>query len=151
MNAKILLTKTPDFQTFKQDLLQAGLAEEVPANDLEGGTEIEPVGTHTLQRTVWVDSNGDPTLPQRDDDGNITNDAQKASYVYVLSLLTDRAVQNSEYVSFTGEGDTIDVANLKTGFVVGNSEIIWDNKSGTKAPANLQSGWAGYNIDIAQP
>jgi hypothetical protein len=151
MNAKILLTKTPDFQTFKEDMLAAGLAEEVPANDLEGGTKIQPVGTHTLQRTVWVDSNGNPTLPERDDDGNITNDAQKASHVYVLSLLTARAVQNSDYVSFDGEGDTIDVADIKTGFTVGGSEIIWDNSQDQKAPANLTSGWAGYDIGIAQP
>lgn len=146
MNAKILLTKTPDLQTFKDDMLAAGLAEEVPATDVDGGTEIDVTGTHTVQQTVWVDANGNPTEPERDDEGNITNDAQQASYVYVLSLLTDRAVQSSDYVTFDPDADETYVGDLQTGLTVGQSEVIWDTSQSADAPGNLTVGWAGYDI-----
>lgn len=147
MDAKILLTKTPDLQTFKDDMLAAGLAEEVPATDVDGGTEIDVTGTHTVQSVVWVDSNGDPTEPEYDDEGNITNDAQQASYIYVLTLLTDRAVQRSSYVTFDPDADETYVGDLQTGLTVGQSEVIWDTSLGEDAPGNLSVGWAGYDID----
>lgn len=148
MNAKILLTKTPSVSQFREDMLAAGLAEEVPRADVDGGTEIDVTGTHTVQSAVWVDSNGDPTEPERDDEGNITNDAQQASYVYVLTLLTDRAVQNSDYVTFDPDdtGKTY-VGDLQTGLAVGQSEVIWDTSQDVAAPGNLSVGWAGYDID----
>lgn len=146
MDAKILLTKTPDLATFREDMLAAGLAEEVPATDLDGGTEIDVTGTHTVQPVVWVDSNGDPTEPERDDEGNVTNDAQQASYVYVLTLLTDRAVQSSNFVRFDPDSDKIYVGDIATGFSVGSSEVIWDTSQSADAPGNLTVGWAGYDI-----
>jgi hypothetical protein len=147
MDAKILLTKTPDLATFKEDMLAAGLAEEVPATDVDGGTEIKVTGTHTVQQTVWVDSEGDPTEPEYDDEGNVTNDAQKASYVYVLSLLTDRAVQNSDFVTFDFDSDLIYVGDIAAGFSVGSSEVIWDTSQEADAPGNLTVGWAGYDVE----
>lgn len=150
MNAKILLTKTPSLAQFKQDMLAAGLAEEVPATSVDGGTEIDVTGTHTTQETVWVDSNGNPTVAVRDDEGNITNGAQQADYIYVLSLLTDRAVQSSSYVSFDpDEEGTTYVGDLQAGLVVGSSEVIWDSSQETPAPGNLTVGWAGYDIETA--
>lgn len=147
MDTKILLTKTPSHDQFKQDMLAAGLAREVPDSTVDGGTRIEVTGTHTVQSVVWVDSNGDPTLPERDDDGNITNDAVKANYVYVLSLLTDRAVQSSDYVSFDPDSDKIYVGDIVTGFVSGSSEVVWDTSQSEKAPGNLTSGWAGHDVE----
>lgn len=146
MNAKILLTKTPSLERFKQDMLAAGLAEEVPATDVDGGTEIDVTGTHTVQQTVWVDSNGNPTEPEYDDEGNIINDAQQADYIYVLSLLTDRAVQSSDYVSFDPDSDLMYVGDLQTGLPVGQSEVIWDTSQSVDAPGNLTVGWAGYDV-----
>jgi hypothetical protein len=146
MDAKILLTKTPDLATFREDMLAAGLAEEVPATDVDGGTEIDVTGTHTAQETVWVDSNGDPTEPVYGDEGNITNDAEKASYVYVLSLLTGRAVQSSDYVSFDPDSDKIYVGDIGAGFAAGSSEVIWDTSQPENAPGNLKVGWAGYDV-----
>lgn len=146
MNAKILLTKTPSVSQFREDMLAAGLAEEVPATDVDGGTEIDVTGTHTVQQTVWVDSNGDPTEPVYDDQGTITNDAQQASYVYVLTLLTDRAVQNSDYVTFDPDADETYVGDLQAGLTVGQSEVIWDTSQSEKAPGNLKAGWAGHDV-----
>jgi len=148
MNAKILLTKTPSHEQFKQDMLAAGLAEEVPATNVDGGTEIDVTGTHTTQEAVWVDSNGDPTEPEYDDQGTITNDAQQAPYIYVLTLLTDRAVQVSQYVTFDPD-DTAKtyVGDLQAGLAVGQSEVIWDTSQGVDAPGNLSVGWAGYDIE----
>jgi hypothetical protein len=147
MDAKILLTKTPDLATFREDMLAAGLAEEVPATDVDGGTEIDVTGTHTTQETVWVDSNGNPTEPVRDDEGNITNDAQQASYIYVLTLLTDRAVQVSQYVTFDPDSDLTYVGDLQAGLAVGQSEVIWDTSQSEKAPGNLTVGWAGHDVE----
>jgi len=146
MNSKILLTKTPSLSQFKSDMLAAGLAEEVPRADVDGGTEIDVTGTHTTQRAVWVDSNGDPTEPVYDDQGTITNDAEKADYVYVLSLLTDRAVQSSDYVTFDPDADETYVGDLQAGLTVGQSEVIWDTSQSADAPGNLTVGWAGYDV-----
>jgi len=146
MDAKILLTKTPDLATFREDMLVAGLAEEVPATDVDGGTEIDVTGTHTVQSVVWVDANGNPTEPERDDEGNITNDAQQASYIYVLTLLTDRAVQSSDYVAFDPDADETYVGDLQAGLTVGQSEVIWDTSQSADAPGNLTVGWAGYDV-----
>ena len=147
MNAKILLTKTPSPQQFKEDMLAAELAEEVPATSVDGGTEIDVTGTHTTQEVVWVDSEGNPTEPEYDEEGTITNDAVQADYIYVLSLLTDRAVQSSSFVSFDPdeEGMTY-VGDLQAGLVVGESEVIWDSSQDVAAPGNLTTGWAGYDV-----
>jgi len=148
MDAKILLTKTPSLSQFKSDMLAAGLAEEVPRADVDGGTEIDVTGTHTAQETVWVDSNGNPTEPVRDPDtGAITNDAQQASYIYVLTLLTDRAVQVSQYVTFDPDSDLTYVGDLQAGLAVGQSEVIWDTSKSEKAPGNLTLGWAGHDVE----
>ena len=147
MNAKILLTKTPSLQQFKRDMLAADLAEEVPATSVDGGTTIDVTGTHTTQEVVWVDSEGNPTEPEYNEDGEIINDAQQASYIYVLSLLTDRAVQRSQYVSFDPDSDLIYVGDLQTGLVVGESEVIWDSSQDVGAPGNLEVGWAGHDVE----
>ena len=147
MNAKILLTKTPSLQQFKEDMLAANLAEEVPRQSVEGGTEIDVTGTHTTQEVVWVDSEGNPTEPEYDEEGTITNDAVQGDYIYVLSLLTDRAVQRSQYVSFDPDSDLIYVGDLQTGLVVGESEVIWDSSQDVGAPGNLEVGWAGHDVE----
>ncbi len=147
MSAKILLTKTPSVSQFREDMLAAGLASEVPATDVDGGTEIDVTGTHTVQGVVWVDSNGNPTEPEYDDEGNIINDAQQADYIYVLSLLTDRAVQSSDYVSFDPDSDKIYVGDIGAGFAAGSSEVIWDSSQTENAPGNLKVGWAGHNVE----
>jgi hypothetical protein len=146
MQSKILITKTPDFDTFKSDMLSAGLAEEVPDIDVDGGTRIQVTGTHTAQKTVWVDSNGDPVEPKRDEDGNITNDAENASHIYIVSVFTDRDVQMSDYVTFDPGGEEIYVGDLKTGFSVGNSEVIWDSSQDEDAPGNVTAGFAGHEV-----
>lgn len=149
MNKKILLTKTPSFDQFKQDLLAANLASEEPAQDVDGGTKVVPTGDHTVQDPVWVDSNGNPILPERDQDGNITNGAVQADHVYVLSLFTDRAVQMSEYVTFDSSAEETYVGDLQTGLTVGSSEVIWDSSQSADAPANLTAGWAGVAVPVA--
>lgn len=146
MDAKLLLTKSPSWQQFKEDMLAANLAEEVDAIDVEGGTEIKPTGTHTRQETVWVDSEGNPTEPEYNEDGEIVNDAEQADYIYVLSLLTERDVQRSEYVSFDPDSEKTYVGDLQAGLTVGASEVIWDTSQDVDAPGNLTSGWAGYDI-----
>jgi len=146
MNAKILLTKTPSLAQFREDMKKAGLAKVVPKPSVEGIEEIRVAGTHTSQSVVWVDSNGDPTEPVRDDEGNITNDAQQASYIYVLTLLTDRAVQRSSYVTFDPDADETYVGDLQAGLTVGQSEVIWDTSQSEKAPGNLKAGWAGHDV-----
>jgi len=146
MNAKILLTKTPSHQQFKQDMLAAGLAEEVPATSVDGGKEIVVTGTHTTQETVWVDSNGNPTEPERDE-GTIVNDAVKADYIYVLTLLTDRGVQRSNYVSFDPDEESMTyVGDLQTGLTVRQSEVIWDSSQDVAAPENLRVRWARHDV-----